>query len=346
LSDLTSSAPTVVPRPGPPRVLSGMRPTGPLHLGNWMGALENWIRLQDEYECFYCIVDWHSLTTDYADPSAVRQNILEVAIDWLAAGLDPARCTLFVQSLVPEHAELHLLLSMITPVSWLERVPTYKEQQQQIQEKDLSTYGFLGYPLLQTADIVVYKADAVPVGEDQAAHVELTREVVRRFNHLYGPVFPEPKTLHTEAKRIPGTDGRKMSKSYGNAVYLKDDPDTVRAKIKPMLTDPRRKRRTDPGEPNDCPVFDLHKAFSTKETQEWAAAGCRSAGIGCIECKGRLADHVIERMAGIRERRAEYAARPDTVWDVLRDGSRRAREVAGATMQDVRQAMKLRYPIA
>jgi tryptophanyl-tRNA synthetase len=329
-----------------PRILSGMRPTGALHLGHLTGALDNWVRLQDEYECYYSIVDWHALTTDYATPEGIAGNVLEVATDWLAAGLDPARSTLFVQSLVPEHAELHLLLSMVVPVPWLERVPSYKDQQQQLGEKDLSTYGFLGYPLLQSADIMVYKAAAVPVGEDQAPHIEMTREVVRRFNNFYGPVFPEPKTLLTATPRTPGTDGRKMSKSYGNAVLLKDTPEAVRAKLKTMVTDPARVRRTDPGDPDVCPVFDLHKAFSSKQTQEWAAAGCRSAGIGCIECKSRLADHVIERMAGILERRAEYAARPDTVWDVLRDGSRRAREVAGATMQDVRQAMKLRYPIA
>ena len=326
-----------------PRILSGMRPTGPLHLGNYMGALENWVRLQDTYTCFFTIVDWHSLTTDYADPASIRENILEVACDWLAAGLDPARSTLFIQSQVKEHAELHLLLSMVTPVPWLERVPTYKEQQQQLSEKDLSTYGFLGYPLLQTADIIIYKADAVPVGEDQAAHVELTREVVRRFNHLYGPVFPEPQTLHTEAKRIPGTDGRKMSKSYGNAVYLKDDPETVRQKIRPMVTDPARKRRNDPGDPDICPVFDLHRAFSPPPTREWAAAGCRSAGIGCLDCKGRLIDHLLEKLAAIHARRPEFASHPDTVWDVLLEGSKKARAVAQATMDEVRGAMKIRY---
>jgi tryptophanyl-tRNA synthetase len=327
-----------------PRILSGMRPTGALHLGNLMGALENWVRLQDSYECFYTIVDWHSLTTDYADPGPVRQNVLEVATDWLAAGLDPARSTLFVQSQVKEHAELHLLLSMITPNPWLERVPTYKEQQQQLTEKDLSTYGFLGYPLLQTADIIVYKADAVPVGEDQAAHVELTREVVRRFNGLYRPVFPEPKTLHTEAKRIPGTDGRKMSKSYQNAIYMKDSPEVVRQKLKPMVTDPARKRRTDPGNPDVCPVFDLHKVFSPAGTREWAANGCRTAGIGCLDCKAKLADHVLERLADVHARRPEYEARPDTVWDILAEGNRRAREVARATMVEARAAMKLDYP--
>jgi tryptophanyl-tRNA synthetase len=320
-----------------------MRPTGALHLGNYMGALESWVRLQDTYECYWPIVDWHSLTTDYADPGQVKENILEVATDWLAAGLDPARSTLFIQSLVPEHAELHLLLSMITPLPWLERVPTYKEQQTQISEKDLSTYGFLGYPLLQTADIIIYKADAVPVGEDQAPHIELTREIVRRFNNLYGPVFPEPKTLLTESKRIPGTDGRKMSKSYGNAIYLKDDPEAVRQKLRPMLTDPARKRRTDPGNPDICPVFDLHKAFSSKDTQDWAAAGCRSAGIGCLDCKGKLTEHMLERLAPLSARRREWEKRPDDVWQILVEGSRQARATAQATMDEVRGAMKIRY---
>jgi tryptophanyl-tRNA synthetase len=291
------------------------------------------------------VVDWHALTTDYANPAEIRQNILEVTVDWLAAGLDPQRSTLFIQSLVPEHAELHLLLSMVTPVSWLERVPSYKEQQQQIQEKDLSTYGFLGYPLLQSADIMIYKADAVPVGEDQAPHIELTREVVRRFNHLYGGVFPEPKTLLTPVPRIPGTDGRKMSKSYGNAVYLKDPPDVVREKIKPMVTDPARKRRIDPGTPEICPVFDLHKAFSPPETQAWAAEGCRTAGIGCLDCKGRLIDHLLHRLEEIHERRPRFASRPDDVWDILNEGSKRARETARATLEEVRSAMKIRYPI-
>jgi tryptophanyl-tRNA synthetase len=326
-----------------PRILSGMRPTGALHLGNYMGALENWVALQDRYECFFGVVDWHSLTTDYADPSSIRENVVEVATDWLAAGLDPARSTLFIQSLVPQHAELHLLLSMIVPVPWLERVPTFKEQQQNLAGKDLSTYGFLGYPLLQTADIIVYKADAVPVGEDQAPHIELAREVVRRFNNLYGEVFPEPQTLLTEAKRIPGTDARKMSKSYGNAIYLKDDPETVKQKLRPMVTDPARKRRTDPGDPDVCPVFDLHKAFSTQETREWAAAGCRSAGIGCLDCKAKLGEHMLERLAGVHARRPELAKRPDTVWDVLVEGSKKAREVAEATLEDVRGAMKIRY---
>jgi tryptophanyl-tRNA synthetase len=327
-----------------PRILSGMRPTGALHLGNYMGALENWVALQDRYDCFFSVVDWHSLTTDYADPSGIRENVIDVATDWLAAGLNPARSTLFIQSLVPQHAELHLLLSMIVPVPWLERVPTYKEQQQQLTGKDLSTYGFLGYPLLQAADIVIYKANAVPVGEDQAAHIEITREIVRRFNNLYGGVFPEPQTLFTEAKRIPGTDGRKMSKSYGNAIFLKDDPATVREKLRTMVTDPARKRRSDPGDPDICPVFDLHRAFSPPDTQAWSAAGCRSAGIGCLDCKAKLAEHMLERLAGIHTRRPELEKRPDTVWDVLLEGSKKAREVAEATMEEVRGAMKIRYP--
>jgi len=326
-----------------PRILSGMRPTGPLHLGNYLGALDNWVGLQDRYECFFSVVDWHSLTTDYANPGEVRENVIEVATDWLAAGLDPEHSTLFIQSLVPQHAELHLLLSMIVPVPWLERVPSYKEQQQQLGEKDLSTYGFLGYPLLQTADIIVYKAAAVPVGEDQAPHIELAREIVRRFNNFYGEVFPEPQTLLTEAKRIPGTDGRKMSKSFGNAIYLKDDPETVRQKLRPMLTDPARKRRTDPGDPDICPVFDLHRAFSPEATREWAATGCRTAGIGCLDCKAKLSEHVLEKLAGVHARRPELSARPDTVWDILLEGSKKARSVAEATMEDVRSAMKIRY---
>ena len=320
-----------------------MRPTGPLHIGHLTGALDNWVPLQQSYDCFYAIVDWHALTTDYADPSALKANVFEVACDWLAAGIDPKQSTLFIQSHVKQHAELHLLLSMIIPTPWLERVPSYKEQQQQLGEKDLSTYGFLGYPLLQSADIIVYKADAVPVGEDQAPHIELTREVVRRFNNFYGPVFPEPKTLLTAAPRTPGTDGRKMSKSYQNTIDLKDSPDTVRAKLRPMLTDPARQRRSDPGTPEKCPVFDLHKAFSPPDTQAWAAEGCRTAGIGCLDCKAKLTEHVLARIAPIQAKRTEFASRPDTVWDVLGEGSKQAAVAAEATMQDVRAAMKLAY---
>ena len=325
-------------------MLSGLRPTGKVHLGHLVGALQNWARLQDQYECFYFVADWHALTSDYADTTGLTEYVVDNVADWIAAGVDPERSTIFIQSLVPEHAELHLLLSMIVPVPWLERVPTYKEQQEQMAEKDLSTYGFLGYPLLQTADIIIYKADAVPVGEDQAPHIEVAREIVRRFNNLYGIVFPEPQTLLTEAKRIPGTDGRKMSKSYGNAIYLKDDPETLKQKLRPMVTDPARKRRTDPGDPDECPVFDLHRAFSPVATREWAAAGCRSAGIGCLDCKAKLAEHMLERLAGVHARRPEFARRPDTVWDTLLEGSKKAREVAEATMEDVRGAMKIRYP--
>ena len=326
-----------------PRVLSGLRPTGKVHLGHLVGALQNWVALQEQYDCSYFVADWHALTSDYADTGRLTDYVVDNVADWIAAGLDPERCTLFIQSLVPEHAELHLLLSMIVPIPWLERVPTYKEQQEQLADRDLSTYGFLGYPLLQTADIIIYDAQYVPVGEDQVPHLELSREIVRRFNNFYGDVFPEPQTLLTEAKRIPGTDGRKMSKSYGNAIFLKDDPETVRQKLRPMVTDPARKRRTDPGDPDNCPVFDLHRAFSPAGTQEWAAAGCRSAGIGCLDCKAKLAEHVLERLAGVHARRPELAKRPDTVWDILVEGSKRAREVAEATMEDVRGAMKIRY---
>ena len=326
-----------------PRVLSGMRPTGALHLGHLTGALDNWVRLQGAYDCFYCVVDYHALTTEYEDPSAIRQNVIEVTLDWLAAGIDPAKSRVFIQSLVPEHAELHLLLSMTTPVSWLERVPTYKDVQANMAHRDLATYGFLGYPLLQTADIIIYKANAVPVGEDQAPHIEISREIVRRFNNFYGPVFPEPQTLLTPVPRTPGTDGRKMSKSYGNSIYLKDNEAEIRSKLKTMVTDPARQRRTDKGDPAKCPVFDLHKAFSPPETCDWATRGCTTASIGCIECKSKLADHVVARVEPMRRKREELAARPDTVMDILKTGSARARTVAQATMHEVRQAMKIEY---
>ena len=326
-----------------PRVLSGMRPTGALHLGHLTGALDNWVRLQDAYDCFYSVVDYHALTTEYEDPSAIRANVIEVTLDWLAAGIDPAKARVFIQSLVPEHAELHLLLSMTTPVSWLERVPTYKDVQANMAHRDLATYGFLGYPLLQTADIIIYKANAVPVGEDQAPHIEISREIVRRFNNFYGEIFPEPQTLLTPVPRTPGTDGRKMSKSYGNAIYLKDADAEIKSKLKTMVTDPARQRKTDKGDPAKCPVFDLHKAFSTQETRDWATAGCTSASIGCIECKSKLADHVIARIAPMREKREYLAARPDTVMDVLKTGSASARAVAQATMHEVHRAMKIEY---
>jgi len=323
------------------RVLSGMRPTGTLHLGHLVGALANWAAMQDEFETYYCIVDWHALTTDYADPSAIEKNTLEVAIDWLCAGLDPERSTLFVQSHVPEHAELHLLLSMVVPLPWLERVPTYKEQMEQLADKDLHTYGFLGYPVLQTADILVYKADVVPVGADQQPHVELTREIARRFNNFYGPVFPEPLTKLTPTPKLPGTDGRKMSKSYNNTINLSDDEPTIREKLRTMVTDPARKRRSDPGNPDVCPVFDLHKVFSTEDTRAWAAEGCRSASIGCIDCKKALADHLVSRMKPFLEKRKEYEAQSPEIWEMLRSGAKRARRVAGETMKEVRSALKL-----
>ncbi|HEY4047066.1 MAG TPA: tryptophan--tRNA ligase [Acidobacteriaceae bacterium] len=341
------------------RVLSGMRPTGKLHLGNYMGALYNWVRLQQEYDCYFFVADWHALTTDYADTSGVKQNTLEVALDWLAAGLDPERSVLFVQSLVPQHAELHLLLSMITPLGWLERVPTYKEQQQQIGDvsaggKDLSTYGFLGYPLLQSADILVYQADYVPVGQDQVAHVELTREVARRFNHFYpplggtvqdsAPILPEPEVLLTPSPKLPGTDGRKMSKSYGNTILLTDPDPVVRKKLKTMVTDPARVRRSDPGDPDVCPVGDLHKVFSSQQTLERVYAGCRSAGIGCIECKGWVADAIVAELNPLQERRRHYEERPGLVNEILYAGSALARRRASETMQQVRAAAHLLEP--
>jgi tryptophanyl-tRNA synthetase len=324
------------------RVLSGMRSTGRLHLGNYVGALQNWVRMQDEYECFFMVADWHALTTDYADTSRVKENSLEVTLDWLAAGLDPEKSVIFIQSHVPAHAELHLLLSMITPLGWLERVPTYKEQRENIKDKDLGTYGFLGYPVLQAADILVYKADCVPVGEDQVAHVELTREIARRFNGFYyaaKEVFPEPQALLTPAPKLPGTDGRKMSKSYGNTILLTDPEPVVRQKLKTMVTDPARVRRSDPGNPDVCPVGDLHKIFSDKATMAKVNEGCRSAGIGCIECKGWAADALMKLLNPMQERRKKFDANPRLAWDILEAGSERARLAAGQTMEDVRAAM-------
>jgi tryptophanyl-tRNA synthetase len=332
------------------RVLSGMRPTGRLHLGNYMGALKNWVQLQDEklpdgspqYECYFFIADFHALTTDYADTSELAKNVREVALDFLAAGLDPKLCTIFLQSKVPAHFVLNSLLEMITPLSWLERVPTYKDQQEQLKEKDLATIGFLGYPVLQSADILVYQTDFVPVGQDQAAHVEITREIARRFNHLYlGDILPEPKVLLTPSPKLPGTDGRKMSKSYGNTILLSDPELEVRAKLKTMVTDPARIRRTDPGNPDVCPVFDLHKVFSSDETQAEVRTGCTTAGIGCIQCKGWLADAVVKELAPIQERRAYFEAHPDEVKSILDDGAVRANARAAVTMQQVFAAVGL-----
>jgi tryptophanyl-tRNA synthetase len=326
-----------------PRVLSGMRPTGKLHLGNYMGALVNWVKLQDEYECYFFIADWHALTTDYADTSKVAENTIEVLLDYLAAGLDPERSVLFLQSRVLQHAELYLLLGMITPLGWLERVPTYKEQQENLTGKDLSNYGFLGYPLLMASDILIYQPQFVPVGNDQTAHVELTREVARRFNQFYTldgkEVLPEPKVLLTPSPKLPGTDGRKMSKSYGNTILITDAEPVVRQKLKTMVTDPARIRRTDKGDPDKCPVGDLHKVFSTAETLTKVYDGCRTAGIGCIECKGWAADALVQILEPIQQRRAGFT--PAQVEEILTDGSRRARARAEQTMDEVRAAMKM-----
>jgi tryptophanyl-tRNA synthetase len=300
-----------------------MRSTGKLHLGNYVGALQNWVRMQDDFECFFMVADWHALTTDYADTSKIKENSLEVVLDWLAAGLDPEKSVIFIQSHVPAHAELHLLFSMITPLGW--------------------TYGFLGYPVLQSADILVYKADCVPVGEDQVAHVELTREIARRFNGFYGAenrdVFPEPQALLTPAAKLPGTDGRKMSKSYGNTVMLTDPEPVVRQKLKTMVTDPARVRRSDPGNPDVCPVGDLHKIFSDRGTMDRVNEGCRSAGIGCIECKGWAADALVKLLNPMQERRKKFEENPRLAWDILEAGTERARKSAGETMDDVREAM-------
>jgi tryptophanyl-tRNA synthetase len=371
-----------------------MRPTGKLHLGNYMGALHNWVRLQNDpqYECYFFIADWHALTTDYADPSQIPANTREVILDYLAAGLDPVKSVLFVQSQVKQHAEFHLLLSMITPLGWLERVPSYKEQQENLTGRDLSTYGFLGYPLLQAADILIYQPDFVPVGQDQAAHVELTREVARRFNQFYSnppkpgreyvtfeqlsaelgekfalgfmpdrkprarqnwresnleqgieraPILPEPQVLLTPSPKLPGTDGRKMSKSYGNTILLSDPEAEIRAKLKPMVTDPARIRRKDPGNPDKCPVGDLHKIFSSPETLAKVYEGCTTAGIGCIECKTWVADAIVATLQPIQERRTQFENNPALVDDILSDGARRATARAEETMREVRSAMGL-----
>ncbi|HEV7631367.1 MAG TPA: tryptophan--tRNA ligase [Steroidobacteraceae bacterium] len=396
--------------PSARRVLSGMRPTGQLHLGNYHGALRNWVELQHRYASFFFVADWHALTTGYDDTSQLQAHIREMLIDWLAAGLDPAVATIFIQSQVPEHAELHLLLSMITPLGWLERVPTYKDQQEQLKEKDLATYGFLGYPLLQSADILVYRPAFVPVGEDQVAHVEITREVARRFNHLYGggkdfgaratqavkllgpaaaqyttlrrrfqeagdhaalaegqqlvestaqlaaddrdvlvgyltgdsaSILPEPQVLLTPTPRVPGLDGRKMSKSYGNTIGLREDPDTVARKLRAMQTDPARVRRTDPGDPQKCPVWDLHQIYSDEPTRAWAEQGCRSAGIGCLDCKKPLIERVVAEIGAMRLRAQPYQDDPGLVADIAAAGTERARAAAGATLQQVRRAMNL-----
>ncbi len=390
-----------------------MRPTGQLHLGNYHGALRNWIDLQYQYECFFFVADWHALTTGYEDTAGVADSVNEMIIDWLGAGLNPGACTIFIQSRVPEHAELHLLLSMVTPLGWLERVPTYKDQMEQIKDKDLSTYGFLGYPVLQSADILLYRPEFVPVGEDQVAHVEITREIARRFNHLYGrepdfalkaekaikslgsrnaalysslrrsyqeqgdtqsleraralveanarlplgdrerllgylegtgiTILPEPAVLLTRTPKVPGLDGRKMSKSYGNTIGLREEPDSVAKKLKTMQTDPARARRSDPGDPEKCPVWDLHKVYSSDATQDWVQVGCRSAGIGCLECKKPLIDAVVAEVEVIRQRAREFQESPDLVRGIIAEGCERAREAARETMIEVRAAMGMEY---
>ncbi len=395
------------------RVLSGMRPTGNLHLGHYNGVLKNWIKLQHEHECLFFVADWHALTTHYDTPEIIEESVWEMVIDWLAAGVDPANATIFIQSRVPEHAELHTLLSMITPLSWLERVPTYKDQQEKLASKDLSTYGFLGYPLLQSADILIYKATQVPVGEDQIPHIEFTREIARRFNHIYGKeigfeekakaaikklgskkgalyeemrsayqqagdeealesaralieeqqgmsmgdkerllgylegggkmILIEPDYKLTPASKMPGLDGQKMSKSYNNTISLREDKDTIAKKIKTMPTDPARIRRTDPGDPAKCPVWQLHEIYSDKSTQDWVQNGCKTASIGCIECKGPVIEGVLKELQPIQERAAQYAEDPTLVKNIVAEGCEKARKLARETMRDVRDAMGLNY---
>lgn len=320
-----------------------MRPTGPLHIGNYFGALKNWVGLQDSYDCLFFVADWHSLTTEYADPSKLPTWVREVALDWLAAGVDPEKSVLFIQSQVKEHAELHLLLSMITPLGWLTRVPTYKELQAELSAKDLNMYGFLGYPLLQSADVMIYKANAVPVGEDQVSHLELCREVVRRFASLYHKeIFPEPQPLLTKSPRVPGLDRRKMSKSYDNAIYLSDSAETVGKKIMPAVTDPARVRRQDPGNPDICTIYDYHKLFSDAPTVEMVNRECRSAGIGCVDCKKTLLGQMEKTLAPIRERRAELAKAPKKIDQIFDAGAVAARKIAERTMTEVREIMGVR----
>jgi tryptophanyl-tRNA synthetase len=393
------------------RVLSGMRPTGRLHLGHYHGVLKNWLELQHEYECFFFVADWHALTTHYDNPTIIPESIREMVVDWLAAGINPSEATMFVQSRIPEHAELHLLLSMMTPLGWLERVPSYKDQQEKLKERDLATYGFLGYPLLQSADILIYKAGQVPVGEDQVAHVELTREVARRFNHMYGKepdfqekaeaamkkmgkktaklynqyrkayqeqghaealdaarallesqqnitvsdrerlfgfiegvgkvILPEPQSLLTKASKMPGLDGQKMSKSYGNTIALRDEPEHIEKQLKTMPTDPARVRRNDPGDPAKCPVWQFHLVYSSDEVKDWVIEGCKSAGIGCIDCKQPVIDSMLAELKPIQARAREYEEQPDLVRSVIVEGCEKARDVARSTMEDVRHAMSL-----
>lgn len=322
------------------RVLSGMQPSGPLHLGNLIGALSNWVRLQDKYECYFFVADWHALTTGYGNPSQIKEYTIDLLMNFISAGLDPEKSTIFIQSQVPQHAELHIFLSMITPLGWLERVPTYKEKKEQIKDKDLDTYGFLGYPVLQTADIIIYRAKYVPVGIDQVPHLEISREIARRFNYLYGnEFFPEPEALLTEFPKVPGVDGRKMSKSYGNAIYLSDNEKTVSEKLRTMVTDPARKRRTDKGDPAKCPVFDLHKIFSKEEEKKEVIQGCTTASIGCIDCKRILINHVIETLKPIWEKKQQLIDNPSKLIEIASEGSKKAKKVAKETLKGMKEVI-------
>lgn len=323
------------------RVLSGMQPSGRLHLGNLIGALKNWVELQDRFECYYFVADWHALTTGYTNPSAIKDSTIDLLVNFLSAGLDPERSTIFIQSMVQDHAELHILLSMITPLGWLERVPTYKEKQQEIQDKDINSYGFLGYPVLQTADIVIYRAHYVPVGIDQVPHLELSREIARRFNNLYGEVFPEPEALLTEFPKVLGVDGRKMSKSYDNAIYLSDSKEVVEQKIKTMMTDPARVRRTDKGDPEKCPVYQLHRFFSNSSELQETAEGCKTASIGCIDCKRILIKNVVERLNPLWDKRETLLGDPKRLMEIAHAGSQKAKAVTSETMALVKEAMGL-----
>jgi len=323
------------------RILSGMRPTGPLHLGNLHGALANWVKMQEQYDCFFFISDWHALTSDYENTSSISGYIRNMLIDWLSAGLSPEKSTLFIQSHIKEHAELFLILSMITPVPWLERNPTYKDQIVQLSSKDLSTFGFLGYPVLQAADIIIYKANGVPVGVDQVPHVEITREIARRFNYFYGNVFPEPGSILTETPKILGIDRRKMSKSYNNAIYFSDSPDEIAASVSKMLTDPQRARKSDPGDPDVCNVYEFHKFYTDTQTVDRINQECRTAKIGCVECKKIMARNLIKGLEPMRKKREYYEARPQLVDDIIKDGCDKARRVARRTMAEVRAAINL-----
>jgi tryptophanyl-tRNA synthetase len=323
------------------RVVSGMRPTGRLHLGHFHGVLENWVQIQNQFDCYFFVADWHSLTTEYADTAGIRNSTQEMVLDWIAFGLDPEKSVVFQQSLVPHHAELNLILSMITPVSWLERNPTFKEMLDNIEQRDLSTFGFLGYPVLMAADIILYKATRVPVGHDQLPHLEITREIARRFNHLYGSVFPEPEALLTETPKLLGLDGRKMSKSYNNSIYLSDTAEETEKKVKSMMTDPARIRRNDPGDPDVCVAFNLHRIYVPKEKQEEIVPACRNASIGCVDCKRILIEYMNQRLAPYRAKRVEIAANPGFVRELLQSGSAKASVMSDSVMQEVREALQL-----